>query len=208
MTLHLLSTDDIPQRDVEKLLDALRRTVDVVPRETRLSLRSLEAPSWIRLIGESDWWVQLFAGVAALYVAELVKEAAKETWKVRARLVAGVGELGSRFRALALSLFEFKNDAAEQLEVVVGLPEPNEYFGVQLQINGSDPLEVEFELALFVHYLPAVKALLKSNAERGTHAATGYFLQIEQDGDLAVSWFDANTLERREALISLRGNPV
>lgn len=206
--MQLLATDDVSEQSLQKLLVSLRRTVDVVPHEGRFCFRSLEAPSWIRLFGEAHWWVQLFAGVAALYIAELVKEAGKETWKGRASIVARVGAAGSRLRALAAALFEFKAEASQRTQIVVGLPEPHEYFGVQLRLGSSSIDEMELELALFVHYVPAVKTILETNKAAGIKAATGYFLDIGPAGELRISWFDTETLQKRESVITLSGDAV
>lgn len=207
MTLNLLATDDIPEQSLQRLRDSLRN-VDSVSSEGRMCFRSIEAPSWVRLIGEASWWVQLFAGISALYVAELVKEAGKETWKSRARLVSAAINGARKLKELSVALFQFKGQAVDRTEIVVALPEPHEYFGTQLRITGGSAEEIEVELALFLHYLPAFKNLMKSHQDSGDRTATGYFMELSDAGDLHIFWFDHDSLKRCEATISFNSNAI
>lgn len=77
--MKLVATEDVPQPVLEDLCRELAGAIDIEIDEGRFSFKSLEAPSWIRLLAEAEWWQQGFAAIATLYVAELVKEAAKET---------------------------------------------------------------------------------------------------------------------------------
>lgn len=206
--MKLLSTDDISDDLVNSFREDLVEIFGEVEDGGRMCLRSQDAPSWIRLVADADLWVHVFAAGGALYIAELIKEAAKETWKSRAKIVAGAVGAGGRIRALAAKIIRFKSLAPERVAVVVALPMPHEYFGVHLQVSSTDPDVLELELALFVHYLPAVKSLIETNERDGHKAATGYFLELEEDGALRVSWFSHDTLKKMETVISVAGDAI
>ena len=72
-------THEIDGDALEALASSIKRVsgTDVITRE--IVLKSFEAPSWIRILAEAPWWLQAFGACAALYVAELVKGAAKAT---------------------------------------------------------------------------------------------------------------------------------
>ena len=86
---------------------------------------------------------------------------------------------------------------------MVGIPEPDEHFGVNLQLSLDDQAAMEVELALFVHYLPAIGNLLASHRNAGVRAISGYFLELHSDANLLVWWFDSQSLRRHEAKLKL-----
>jgi hypothetical protein len=164
-------------------------------------------PSWIRLIAEADTWINLVSLAAGLYVAELVKESAKESWKSRAKAIAAMVRSGSKLRELAKRVLRLKTDVGHGTEIGIALPRPHIYFGTHLHLSGQDVETLELELALFGHYLPAIKALLNSEGQQAHCAATGYFLKLADDGSLHISWFSNETFARHDIVISLDGNP-
>jgi len=206
--MQLLATDDISDDLVESFRADLVDIFGKAEDDGHMCFRSQDAPSWIRLVADADLWVQALTAGGALYIAELIKEAAKETWRSRAKIVAGAVGAGGRVRALATKIIRFKSLAPERVAVVVVLPIPHEYFGAQLQVSSTDPDVLELELALFVHYLPAVKALIETNERDGHKAATGYFLELEGNGALRISWFAHDTLKKMETVISEVGEAI
>jgi hypothetical protein len=207
--LKITATEDVPGDALEEFQSALASDYRLSLEEGRLVFKSLDAPSWVRLIAELEWWQQALSAAAALYVAEIVKEAAKETWKSRAKLVAAAVKSAVGIKNLAVRVTYLKTRLAARTEVIVGLPQPSDYFGTHLAITPEEGLAVvELELSLFVHYLPAVAKLVVDRKARGASAATGYFLEIQPNADLLVWWFDGVTLKRNEALISLRHDEV
>lgn len=206
--MQLLATDDISDDLVESLREDLVDIFGDAEDDGRMCFRSQDAPSWIRLVADADLWAQALTAGCALYIAELIKEAAKETWKSRAKIVAGAVGAGGRIHALAAKIIRFKSLAPKRVEVVLALPTPHKYFGAQLQISTADPYVLELELALFVHYLPAVAALIETNERDGNKAATGYFLELDPSGALRISWFDRETLKKMETVISLTGDAI
>lgn len=165
--------------------------------------KSLDAPSWVRLIAELSWWQQGLAASATLYVAELLKEAAKDTWKSRAKAAAVAGRAAQQVKQLAAAVWRLKSRLSSRTEVVVCIPEPDEYFGAQFSLHLDDQSVAELELALFVHHLPTVSRLISEYKAMGVTAATGYFLELQDNASLLVWWFDSKTLKRNEASIAL-----
>ena len=201
--MQILATEDISDELLQTLCSGLQNDFGEVTDDGRYSFKSTDAPSWIRLVAEADFWMQMLAAGGALYVAEIVKEAAKESWKSRAKIVASAVKTGGEIKKLALAIASFKRAAREETQVVIALPQPHEYFGTQLHLTAVDPDILELELALFAHYLPAVTALIKTNEENGRGAATGYFLALVEDGSLNVFWFDHESLKKMENIISI-----
>lgn len=201
--IKITATDDVPNEPLNEFRAETAAELNLQIEEERYFLKSLDAPSWVRLVAELDWWQQALSAASALYIAELVKEAAKETWKSRAKLLTVAASSVRAIRTLAVRLVQLKRKLEERTEVVVGVPLPHEYFDTQLILRAKDPAETEIELALFVHYLPAVKALIDEQASKNQPASTGYFLEIQPNTDLLVWWFDSETLRRIEAHISL-----
>jgi hypothetical protein len=146
---------------------------------------------------------QAFAAVAALYVAELVKEAAKDTWKSRAKVVSAALVAGGALKRFATMLQGFKAKLSSGTDVIVGLPEPDEFFGIHFQLPFDDPASTELALALFVHYQPAVARLVSEHQASGVRAATGYFLEIQHNASLRVWWVNNKSLQQEEAFTAL-----
>ena len=103
---------------------------------------------------------------SGLYVAELVKEAAKTTWKERAKLVPAVLRTGNSLGKLTRALLRLRGTAAGRTKLVLGLPVPDDYFGVRFELIGQDEEILAAEISLFVRYLPALQELLDREAHR------------------------------------------
>ena len=83
-----LATSDIDPNLLEALRAELAPDIELAIDERSIAMRSVEPPSWIQFFAEAPWWAQALGAYAAVYVAELVKEAGKETWKQRANLAS------------------------------------------------------------------------------------------------------------------------
>jgi hypothetical protein len=206
--MKITSTEDVPGDALEAFRASLASDYELSLQDDRFFFKSLDAPSWVRLIAELEWWQQGFSAAAALYIAEIVKEAAKETWKARASLVSAAIKSATGIKNLAVRVAHLKASLAARTEVVVGLPRPNDYFGTHLTITAEEPAVGELELALFVHYLPAVAKLIADQKAKGESPATGYFLEIQPNTDLLIWWFDGASLKRIEVFISIAPNEV
>ena len=70
--MQIVSTEDVAAHALAELQADLQAELHVSAEDNRFFMKSLDAPSWVRLVAELSWWQQAFAAAAALYVAELV----------------------------------------------------------------------------------------------------------------------------------------
>jgi hypothetical protein len=183
-------------------VDYVRR-VPVVVNDSQMAYRSLEPPSWVAFLAETDWWVKLLAANAALYGAELTKEAAKGTWRAIAGLISGKG--AGPVDRLAVEVAKLRQQLNAQTKVEIGLPIPDEFFATRLEIRGNERTLIAVEIALFVNHLPALQKLIEEN-KLTTQAASGILLTLEENGDLRVSWIDGDTFEEKCSVICVDDN--
>jgi len=195
--LKAVSTGDVSLKILRDLSEELAPEIELEVDDRQIFMRSAEPPSWLTLLAEADWWIQGLAAYAALYVAEIVKEAAKDTWEGRARAVAAVKATGNRLWHLAEGIARLRVQISPRTRIEVGLPFPDEHFPARLEFNVSTTEEI------FVHHLPGLEALISSRAIDGDHLAAGMYLKLLADGSLEVSWQDAHTLEVQEHILRI-----
>lgn len=133
---------------------------------------------------------------AAIFAAELTKEAAKETWRNRRRVVEAVGRVPQLVTAPVVRAFvRLRGIVGPRTSIDLGLPVPDDYFGTRMRLEGRSPAELATELCLFLHHLPGLADLL---AEQGLdrQRVTGQItLDLLDDGSLEVSWMDRKSLD-------------
>src|ERR1017187_10008870 len=74
-------TKDVSLEDLRKLSTELGSDFEIEIDEMPRSYKSAVPPSWVRCYAENSWWIKGLGAYAAIYVAEIVTEAAKNTWK-------------------------------------------------------------------------------------------------------------------------------
>jgi hypothetical protein len=201
--LQIRSSEDVSLVTLRQVADSLAADFEVVVDDRQMAYRSVEAPSWVMFLAEADWWVKALAAYAALYVAELTKEAAKATWReISRRISPGTTTPLNR---VAEEIASLRVELPKNTRIQIGIPVPNDYFSTQLPITSEEPESASVEIALFLHHLPSVLDLI---AKRGLRerAATGIFLGLEDNGDLTVSWFDRETIEQSTVKFGLVAN--
>jgi hypothetical protein len=157
-------------------------------------------PSWVRFYAENDWWINGLGAYAAIYVAEIVREAAKDTWRNRSKIVSAAVVAGGRVRQLAVALASLRKRLAPETSIEIALPFPDDYDGTILELIGTDVDELAVECAVFVHYLPALMNLIhKEGLSRGS-VATGIQLAMLDDLSLEVSWQDGSLKKQTRVL--------
>jgi hypothetical protein len=203
--MRIVSTSDVPLQDLEEFAGQLRPGLDAEVDTRQVSFRSVDPPSFVTFLAEAPWWVQALAMYAGLYVTELVKEAAKETWRQRGKALVVPKVAGDQLRRLAGAIAALRTRLSDKTTIGVGLPQPSEFFPTRLALEGEDPELVAVQLALFIHHLPALSEFISMHglAESGK-VATGVFLNLQDDGSLLISWHDSDTLQVREYTLKLR----
>lgn len=200
-----VSTGDIDLSVLRETAEELGPEIELEVSDRQIFLKSAEPPSWVTFLADADWWVQAGAAYAALYVAEIIKEAAKESWKNRAKVIStGVAATGNLMQKFASSLAALRERLGPRTRLEVGLPFPEEYWSTRLEISGSDVAEIALQLALFVHHIPALQALISKQGLDSSSVAAGLRLNLLSDGSLEVSWQDGQTLHRQQRVIPLR----
>lgn len=197
------STSDVPLDLLRELRDELAPAIELEVGDRQTFFRSAEPPSWVAFLAESEWWVKVLGAYAALYVAEIVKEAAKDTWKARGKAIAAAKVATRGIANLAAKLASLRERLAFRTRIHVGLPFPDEHFATRLEIAGSDAHEIAVQIALFVHYLPALNRLIESERLSDETVATGILLRLLPDASLEVSWSDARSLSPIRRLLSI-----
>lgn len=202
--MQIVSTSDVPLSLLHEWASELDAGFETAVDQGQVHLRSTEAPSWVTFLAEASWWSQLLAAYAALYVAEIVKEAAKDTWRGRAKALGAAKGAGSRLWELAKAVADLRRRVGAPTTLSIGLPVPNEFFGTRLTLEGSEPDELLPQLALFVHHLPALSRFISEAGLADGRVATGLSLRLRDDGALLVSWHDRQTLDIHEHVLDVR----
>jgi hypothetical protein len=139
MKIKVVATRDVPEEALRQFRDALSPDFDVDVDGGRVVMLSVEPPSWIHFIAQAEWWVQALAGISTLFVAEIVKEAAKDTWRARAKIISAIAGVGARVRKISDSFVALRRRISSRTEIVIGLPIPDEHFGIHLTLTAVDP---------------------------------------------------------------------
>ena len=202
--MHIIATADVPDSALISFTREMAHDFEVQLPSGRVVLLSFEPPSWINLVAKPEWWQLGLTAIAAVYVAELTKEAAKATWKGLARIASTAAGRATKLSRMAAGLVKLKGQLAQHTEIVISLPQPNEYFGCKLALSFSNLEEVEMQLALFVHHIPDLTMLIQRHEAEGVRAATGYFLYLLDDGSLHAAWVDSESLQNFEVVLQLR----
>ena len=201
--MRVLANAEIPASAMAAFKNELEGVIGVDDTSDRVMQLSLDPPAWINLVERTELWHAAFGAVAAVYVAELVKEAAKATWKVAALTVSAAAGAATKLAKLGAGSLALKLSLGERSEVHISIPQTNEYFSARLNLSTDSPEVLQAELALFVTHLPAVVALAGQHKTDNSPPATGYFLSINEDLSLSIVWFDGKSLERNELQIPL-----
>lgn len=204
--MRLISTADVPSEKLYELRKSLRPDIDIEIQDSKVFLLSAEPPSWIQFIANSDWWIKSFAAMSALYVAEIVKEAAKDTWKNRSKIIATTVGSANKIKIFAEKIIQFKSSIKKNTELVLVLPTPHEHRGCSLLLDTKDPHDLSLQLALYIHHLPRVENLIRSNISGPNNIATGVVLSLLPSGALQVSWLDYPSLENQVHILEVELN--
>ena len=197
------ATSDVDQQALELLCNQLQPDLDLSLDEHAIILRSAEPPSWVQFFAEAPWWIKALGAYAALYIAEIVKEAGKEIWKERAKLARVATGTGNRVLKLARSLVALRDRIPKRTKFVFGLPVPDDYFGTRLELIGKDEDIIAAEIALFIRYIPAIERLIETEGLRAGKVTGAITLHIAEDSSLRVAWMNRESLKIEERTLYL-----
>lgn len=202
--MHVQSTADIPLPVLRKFRDELGPGLAVDIEESQFFFKSLEPPSWISLIADSQWWIKALAGAAAIYVGGILAEAGKDTWRNRGRAASAATGAANVMMSLARNIMKLKSQVPERTRFEVGLSVPGADCTAKLQLLSADADDLAMEIALFVHHAPSLIALMEKEQLYENRPAGGIFATLEDDNSLRVQWLDGEKLEKVERVLPFR----
>ena len=203
--MRVLATSDVPIETIQELNRDLIPDFELEVDDHQIFLKSAEPPSWVTFLANADWWIKVLAAYAAVYIAEIVKEAGKETWKDRGKAVAAGVAAGKGIKKLASGIVKFRQRLLPKTQLRIALPIPDDYFATSLELLGSDPIDLEIQVALFVHHLPALTALILSEQLEHGRVLAGINLKVLPDASLEVSWVDKKPFAQQRRILPLKG---
>lgn len=198
-----LATSDIDPRVLASLRDELSPDLELVLDKYSISLKSVEPPSWIQFFAEGQWWLSALSAYAALYVAELVKEAGKETWKNRTKIVRTSAAAGDKVLKLAKALSKMRASLPARSKLVLGLPVPDDYFGIRYELVAREADLMASEIAMFVSYIPRIEELVESESLGNGNVTGPLMLTVCDDLSLKVTWMNRKSLTVEERTLCL-----
>ena len=201
--MRALSTSDVPLESLRELSLDLSPDLELEVDERQIELRAVEPPSWVTFLANGDWWLKAFAAYSALYVAEIVKEAAKGTWKNRGKALTAVRAATTGIKKLAAGIAKLRQRLSPRTRIAMGLPIPDDYFATSLDLLGSDPDDLAFQIALFVHHLPGLTTLIESEGLQQGRVLGAMRLKLQQDASLEVSWMDKDSFTQHRKVLPL-----
>lgn len=201
--MNVLATGDVNSSVLAAFRDELSADLDVVLDEHRIMLRSAEPSSWIQFFADAPWWMQTLGAYAAIYVSEIVREAGKDTWKQKGRLVDAALSGADRLAKLAAALARVRAGLPDRTRLVLGLPVPDDYLGIRFELQGCDEEVLAVEIALFVRHLPGLETLIEKERLKEGKVTGAVKLMPLENGSMSVSWMDRTSLTIVERVLPL-----
>jgi hypothetical protein len=198
------STADISLQTLHAVRAELGADFQLEVDESQIFLRSAEPPSWVTFLAEADWWVKAMAAYAALYIAEIVKEAGKDTWKHRAKALSAAVAAANLVRRFGTALANLRKRLPSRTRIEIALPIPDDYFCTRVELTGTDADDLAVQIALFVHHLPALVELMRDEELDRRNVAGGILLTLLPDASLHVRWQDNDALREHTRTVPFK----
>lgn len=198
-----IATSDIDHRVLVALRDDLCPDIELTLDDRSISLKSVEPPSWIQFFADGPWWLKALGAYAALYTAEIVKEGGKETWTERVKIASSAAATGDKILKLAQSIANLRRSLPERSKLVLGLPVPDDYFGVRYELVAREEDLMAAEIALFVQYIPKIERLIEAEGLQSGKVTGAIMLLVCEDLTLKVTWMNRELLSIEERTLHL-----
>jgi len=138
--MRIASTRDVSLEVLRGFAAKLARDFEVEVDESQTVLLAIEPPSWVVFLAEADWWLKVLAAYGVLYIAEIVKEAGKATWKGLSHLASTNRK--NKLSQLAAEIAQLRGQLKDRTRIEIGLPVPHHYFATRLELQGKDTTEI------------------------------------------------------------------
>jgi hypothetical protein len=199
--MRAISTRDVPLETLRSISPELGSEFEFEVDSDQIFLKSAEPPSWVTFLADADWWIKVVAAYAALYIAEIVKEAGKQTWKSRGTAVDAAVASANLVKRLAVALSKLRRRLPSRTQIEIAIPIPDDYFCTRLELIGRSSGDLALEIALFVHHLPALTDLIQNEHLDSHNVAAGISLQLLPDASLSVRWQDSEALVQHTRIL-------
>lgn len=187
---------------IQEFEESLGKDLNAALDERGLSYRSPNAPSFVQLLADAPWWAQLLGTAASLLVAEIIKEAGKDAWKQKSKLAAVVAAAGAKMLRLGSSIVSLRENLPKGTTIAVGLPIPDDIFGLRLNL-GESGLDLVDEITIFALYLPLIEKAIERNALSEGKVTGAIFASLHEDLSLKIAWMDRGSLRIIEERLQL-----
>ena len=197
--LTLILSDDLPTEESERLRVAISQHMPV--GETKRYLRLSGDPSLtplIQLIASADVWFYLKAA-AGIFLAALVKRAADATWDWAQSLAENREAKPITEIASALALTSRLLDS--EIDIIVGVDVPDDFFGTCLAIRTTDPTEIANKLACFVAHAQELTNVMEAEINAGRGPIGRAIVEVQEDASLIVKWYSMEDRQKHERRI-------
>jgi hypothetical protein len=199
--MNILSTADVPLIALKELASLLPTRWKAEVDEAQMFFKSMEVPSWVSVVAHAPWWAQFLAASASLYVSGLISEAGKDTWKNRGKIAAAARRVPSAVAELANFITSARASGSSKTFVTLGIPFADQYNTASLKLDYASPEVLEFSIALFVHHLPALQALLQSEGLIESPPVGGMQLEFGDDCSMLITWMDRESLHSCQRIL-------
>jgi len=188
--LKILSTRNISLDSLYSFKYELSPTFDIEIDEGQFFYKSLEPPSWLTFIAEADWWIQALAGIATLYVTEIIKELTKYTLKSIRKKISSRSADNDPINLFSTNISKLVKNLPPNTDIILALPIPDSYNPTSLKIISSDINDISIQIALFIHHLPKLMRLIDSEKILQKRILGSIYLELQDDASLKISWKD------------------
>jgi hypothetical protein len=199
--MKILSTADIPLIRLKEAAFTLPEDWDIEIENAQSQFRSMDVPSWVSIVAESPWYVQLFAASVSVYFSGILSEAGKDTWKNRGVVVDAIKRAPTAISKLAKFIISAGALGSDKTFVTLAIPFLDEYNTIRLKLDFVSQEELEVLIAAFVHHLPALQALLESKELLDDDPVGGMQLELGDDYSMLVTWMDRKDLQINENVL-------
>ena len=163
-----------------------------------ISVRSVDPPSVLQLLGDPVDWLPLKAAAAA-YLLTLAKRAGDATWDWGTSLFNSnkVKPLASVAKTLATAAARVDGEVT----IFVGLNIPDDHFGTAISIKPGDPEEGARVLASFIVHVEQISKAMQAEIEAGHTPLRSARIELQDDGSLLIRWVAQADFSRHELRI-------
>ena len=183
-------TECIDTEDADAVRAALNEHLSLGQPQFFMRLSAEPTPiSFIQLVGDAAGWLPLAAPAAVfltVYSSTLAKHAGDATRD-------GIASLFKRKEVkpladVATTLATAANKADGEVEIVVGLNIPDDYFGTAVRIKDGNPEAVAYKLAVFVIHAEKLSLMMQAETAAGRTPIGRATVEVQDDGSLLVKW--------------------